>query len=310
MTNPSMGKAKAKRVVGKYELWRTVREGTFAKVKFARNMETGESVAVKILDKVKVLKNNLAEQSHLHIALIHPICCSLDVFLSRVMGSKTKIYIFLEFATGGELFDKIVSPPKLMHDDDARKYFQQLINAVHYYHSRGVYHRDLKPENLLSDGYGNLKVANFGLSALSQQVRVMMGAMADLWSCGVILFVLLAGYLPFDHPNLLILYEKVIAELFQQTNMRLSLHFDEIFESLNCFGLFSLLKRINVPEVLEDKWFKKEHRPPEFDQVHSANVDDVKAVFQDSEVSACKDYILFSAYLSDGKRSCLVYRCR
>ncbi|KAJ4963531.1 hypothetical protein NE237_023470 [Protea cynaroides] len=93
--------------------------------------------------------------------------------LLTVMGSKTKIFIALEYVTGGELFDKIVNNGR-MWEDEARKYFQQLINAIDYCHSRGVYHRDLKPENLLLDAYGNLKVSDFGLSALSQQVRVIL----------------------------------------------------------------------------------------------------------------------------------------
>ncbi|XP_048438820.1 CBL-interacting protein kinase 32-like [Pyrus x bretschneideri] len=147
------------------------------------------------------------------------------VHWSEVMGSETKIFIDMEFVTGGELFDKIVNNGR-MREDEARRYFQQLINAVDYCHSRGVYHRDLKPENLLLDACGNLKVSDFGLSALSQQDDGLIhttcgtpnyvapevlkgggydGATADLWSCGVILFVLLAGYLPFDDSNLMIL---------------------------------------------------------------------------------------------------------
>ncbi|KAF5930475.1 hypothetical protein HYC85_031348 [Camellia sinensis] len=125
---------------------------------------------------------------------------------AKVMASKTKIYIVLEYVGEGELFDKI------------------LINAVNYCHSRGMYHRDLKLENLLLDSFGVLKVSDFGLSAFSQQVRedVLLhttcgtpnyvapevltdkgydGTTVDIWSCGVILFVLMAGYLPFDEPN-------------------------------------------------------------------------------------------------------------
>jgi serine/threonine protein kinase len=96
------------------------------------------------------------------------------VQLLEVLASKTKIYIVLEYVTGGELFDKIVHQGRLK-EEESRRYFQQLIEAVDYCHSRGVYHRDLKPENLLLDTGGNLKISDFGLSALPQQVRVCLG---------------------------------------------------------------------------------------------------------------------------------------
>jgi serine/threonine protein kinase len=87
------------------------------------------------------------------------------------MGSKARIFIVLEYVTGGELFEIIATNGRLK-EEEARKYFQQLINAVDYCHSRGVYHRDLKLENLLLDASGNLKVSDFGLSALTEQVKV------------------------------------------------------------------------------------------------------------------------------------------
>ncbi|KAJ6408808.1 hypothetical protein OIU84_008496 [Salix udensis] len=166
-----MSQPKTKRRVGKYEMGRTIGEGTFAKVKFARNSETGEPVALKILDKEKVLKHKMAEQIKREVATMKRIKHPNVVRLYEVMGSKTKIFIVLEFVTGGELFDKIVNHGR-MREDEARGYFHQLINAVDYCHSRGVFHRDLKPENLLLNANGNLKVSDFGLSALSQQVRV------------------------------------------------------------------------------------------------------------------------------------------
>ncbi|XP_024442332.1 CBL-interacting protein kinase 32 isoform X4 [Populus trichocarpa] len=266
-----MSQPKIKRRVGKYEVGRTIGEGTFAKVKFARNSETGEPVALKILDKEKVLKHKMAEQIKREIETMKLIKHPNVVRLYEVMGSKTKIFIVLEFVTGGELFDKIVNHGR-MREDEARRYFQQLINVVDYCHSRGVFHRDLKPENLLLDAYGNLKVSDFGLSALSQQVRddgllhttcgtpnyvapeVLNdrgydGTTADLWSCGVILFVLLAGYLPFDDSNVMNLYKK----------------------------------RITIPEILVDEWFKKGYKPPVFEEKEDTNLDDVEAVFKDSE---------------------------
>ncbi|XP_072995547.1 CBL-interacting protein kinase 32 [Typha latifolia] len=296
-----MSTAKVKRRVGKYELGRTIGEGTFAKVRFARNSETGEPVAIKILDKEKVLKHKMVEQIKREIATMKLIKHPNVVRIYEVMGSKTKIFIVLEFVTGGELFDKIVNHGR-MREDEARRYFQQLINAVDYCHSRGVYHRDLKPENLLLDAYGNLKVSDFGLSALSQQVRddgllhttcgtpnyvapeVLNdrgydGATADLWSCGVILFVLLAGYLPFEDSNLMALYKKISDAEFTCP----------CWISFNAMRLLTRIldpdptMRITVPEILEDEWFKDGYKPPEFEEINYANLDDVDAVFKDSE---------------------------
>ncbi|GAV81448.1 Pkinase domain-containing protein/NAF domain-containing protein [Cephalotus follicularis] len=299
-----MSQPKIKRRVGKYEVGRTIGEGTFAKVKFARNSETGEPVALKILDKEKVLKHKMAEQIKREIATMKLIKHPHVVRLYEVMGSRTKVFIVLEFVTGGELFDKIVSPVNhgRMSEEEARRYFQQLINAVDYCHSRGVYHRDLKPENLLLDYYGNLKVSDFGLSALSQQVRddgllhttcgtpnyvapeVLNdrgydGATADLWSCGVILYVLLAGYLPFDDSNLMNLYKKISAAEFSCPPW-LS------FEAMKLITRFldpNPMTRITIPEILEDGWFKKNYKPPVFEETEDTNLDDVEAVFKDSE---------------------------
>ncbi|XP_073283722.1 CBL-interacting serine/threonine-protein kinase 3-like [Primulina huaijiensis] len=296
-----MSQPKIKRRIGKYEVGRTIGEGTFAKVKFAKNSETGQPVALKILDKDKVLKHKMAEQIRREIATMKLIKHPNVVRLYEVMASKTKIFIVMEFVTGGELFDNIANHGR-MKEDDARKYFQQLINAVDYCHSRGVFHRDLKPENLLMDDAGNLKVSDFGLSALSQTVRddgllhttcgtpnyvapeVLNdrgydGATADLWSCGVILFVLLAGYLPFDDANLMNLYSKISSAEFT-------------CPPWFSFGAMKLIarilepnpmKRITIPEILEDEWFKKGYKAPIFDEKEDTNLDDVEAVFKDSE---------------------------
>ncbi|KAE8782908.1 CBL-interacting protein kinase 32 [Hordeum vulgare] len=269
-----MSTTKVKRRVGKYELGRTIGEGTFAKVRFARNTETGDPVAIKILDKEKLLKHKMVEQIKREIATMKLIKHPNVVRIHEVMGSKTKIYIVLEYVTGGELFDTIVNHGR-MREDEARRYFQQLINAVDYCHSRGVYHRDLKPENLLLDSCGNLKVSDFGLSALSQQLKddgllhttcgtpnyvapeVLEdqgydGAMADLWSCGVILFVLLAGYLPFEDSNLMVLYKKEhhVTEKKEEEPV-----------ALNAFELISMSAGLNLGNLFDsEQEFKRETR--------------------------------------------------
>nr|ACN41002.1 unknown [Picea sitchensis] len=261
--------------VGKYELGRTLGEGTFAKVKFAKNTENGENVAIKILDKENILKHKMVEQIKREISTMKLIKHPNVIRLHEVMASKTKIYIVLDFVNGGELFDKIVNHGRL-REDEARRYFQQLINAVDYCHSRGVSHRDLKPENLLLDAYGNLKVSDFGLSALPQQImedgllhttcgtpnyvapevindKGYDGATADLWSCGVILFVLMAGYLPFDESNLLTLYKKIYKADFTCPPW-----FSSGAKKLISRILDPKPKtRITVPEILENEWLRK-----------------------------------------------------
>jgi len=204
----------------------------------------------------------------------------------------------LEFVTGGELFDKIASKGRFK-EDEARKYFQQLINAVDYCHSRGVFHRDLKPENLLLDASGVLKVSDFGLSALPQQVREdgllhttcgtpnyvapevinnkgYDGAKADLWSCGVILFVLMAGYLPFEESNLMALYKKIFKADFTCPPWFSSSAKKLIKRILDP----SPSTRITIAEVIENEWFKKGYKPPSFEQA-DVSLADVDAIFNE-----------------------------
>ncbi|CAK7348645.1 unnamed protein product [Dovyalis caffra] len=287
--------------VGKYELGKTIGEGSFAKVKIAKNVQTGDVVAIKILDRDQVLRHKMVEQLKREISTMKLIKHPNVIKIFEVMASRTKIYIVIEFVDGGELFDRIAKHGRL-REDEARKFFQQLINAVDYCHSRGVFHRDLKPENLLLDSQGVLKVSDFGLSALSQQLRgdgllhtacgtpnyvapeVLKekgydGTASDVWSCGVILFVLMAGYLPFDEPSLMALYRKICSA-------------DFTFPSWFSSGAKKLIKRIldpkpltriTVGEILEDEWFKKGYKPPKFEQEEDVNVDDVDAVFNDSK---------------------------
>ncbi|KAF6153721.1 hypothetical protein GIB67_000954 [Kingdonia uniflora] len=287
--------------LGKYEIGKTLGEGSFAKVKYAKNVETGESVAIKVLDKDHVLRHKMIEQIKREISTMKMIKHPNVIKLYEVMASKTKIYIVLEFVKAGELFDKIVNHGRLK-EDEARRYFHQLINAVDYCHSRGVYHRDLKPENLLLDSYGVLKVSDFGLSTFSQQLKgdgllhtacgtpnyvapeVLKnkgydGTTADVWSCGVILYVLMAGYLPFEEPNILSLYRKIHKADFT---------FPPWFSS-NSKKLIKRildpnpLTRITISEILGTEWFKKGYRPPDFEKEENVNLDDVNAVFNDSE---------------------------
>ncbi|PIA42447.1 hypothetical protein AQUCO_02000114v1 [Aquilegia coerulea] len=284
------------RKVGKYEVGRTIGEGTFAKVKFAQNTENGESVAMKVLAKSTILKHKMIKRE---ISIMKIVRHPNIVRLHEVLASRTKIYIVLEFVTGGELYDKIVHQGRLS-ENESRRYFQQLIDAVDYCHSKGVYHRDLKPENLLLDSQGNLKISDFGLSALPQQGVGLLhttcgtpnyvapevlrhqgydGSAADIWSCGVILYVIMAGYLPFDETDLPTLYKKIsTAEFF--------------FPSWFSPALKLLIRRILDPNpktriqivgIKNDPWFRKSYVAVRHGEDEEVNLDDVRAVFDDIE---------------------------
>ncbi|EMS47499.1 CBL-interacting protein kinase 28 [Triticum urartu] len=152
----------------RYEIGRQLGQGTFAKVYYARNLANGQSVAIKILDKDKILKVGLVDQIKREISIMRIVRHPNVLQLFEVMATRSKIYFVLEYAKGGELFNKLAKGK--LSEEGARTYFHQLISAIDYCHSRGVYHRDLKPENLLVDEYGTLRVSDFGLSALTKNL--------------------------------------------------------------------------------------------------------------------------------------------
>ncbi|CAM8960696.1 unnamed protein product [Rhodiola kirilowii] len=221
---------KGKVLMQRYEFGRLLGQGSFGKVYHARDINTGKSVAIKVLDKEKLLKVGLMEQTMREISVMKLVKHPNVLQLYEVMASKSKIYYIMEYAKGGELCNKL-SKGRLK-ENKARKYFQQLINAIDFCHRRGVYHRDLKLENLLLDGNGVLKISDFGFSAVSESKRQdgllhtacgtpayvapevirrrgYDGSKSDIWSCGVILFVLLAGYLPFRESNIAEMYRRI-----------------------------------------------------------------------------------------------------
>ncbi|XP_010275777.1 PREDICTED: CBL-interacting serine/threonine-protein kinase 25-like [Nelumbo nucifera] len=259
---------------GKYEMGRLLGKGTFAKVYYGKQLNTGESVAIKVISKDQVKKEGLMEQITREISVMRLVRHPNVVELKEVMATKSKILFIMEYVRGGELFAKVYRGK--LKEDAARKYFQQLISAVDFCHSRGVSHRDLKPENLLLDENGNLKISDFGLSALPEQLlndgllhtqcgtpayvapeilrkKGYDGSKADLWSCGVILYVLLAGFLPFRDENIMKMYGKVF---------RAEYEFPAWF-SYEAKRLISRLlvadpnKRITIPEIMQLPWFKK-----------------------------------------------------
>uniref|UniRef100_A0ACD5WS01 Uncharacterized protein n=1 Tax=Avena sativa TaxID=4498 RepID=A0ACD5WS01_AVESA len=290
-----MAGAARKKLVGRYEVGRTIGQGSFAKVKFAVDTDTGAPVAMKVLDKATILNHRMLQQIKKEISIMKIVRHPNIVRLNEVLAGQTKIYIILELMTGGELFDKIARQGKL-RENEARKYFQQLIDAIDYCHSKGVYHRDLKPENLLLDSRGNLKVSDFGLSTLSQNGGGLLhttcgtpnyiapevlsndgydGSAADLWSCGVILYVLMAGYLPFEESDLTTLYDKITAARFSCPDWfspRAKSLIQRILDA-------NPNTRMTIEEIRADIWFKKNYVALRRGEDENVSLDDVQAVF-------------------------------
>jgi len=262
--------------VGKYEIGKTLGEGTFGKVKWAVDSTNGQQVAIKILDKDKIQRQNMGAQIKKEISIMKMVRHPNVVKLYEVLASRTKIFIVLELVTGGELFDKIVAEGRFAATQ-ARFYFRQLIEGVRYCHSQGVAHRDLKPENLLLDSRGYLKISDFGLSALytgeGDSTRTTLlhttcgtpnyvapevlndkgydGRAADVWSCGVILYVLLAGFLPFDEPHMSALFKKI-----QKAEYVYPSWFGEHEKDLiDKILIPDPTKRIGVADIMKHPWF-------------------------------------------------------
>ncbi|KAL6959099.1 CBL-interacting serine/threonine-protein kinase 1 [Sarracenia purpurea var. burkii] len=279
--------------LGKYEIGRTLGEGNFGKVKYAKNLDSGQPFAIKILEKSRILDLNISDQIKREIGTLKLLKHPNVVRLHEVLASKTKIYMVLEYVIGGELFDRITSKGKLL-EAEGRKLFQQLIDGLSYCHNKGVYHRDLKLENILVDAKGNIKISDFGLSALPQHFRgdgllhttcgspnyvapeILAnrgydGATSDAWSCGVILYAILTGSLPFDDRNLVVLYQKIFKG-------------DAHIPKWLSPGAQNLIRRILDPnpasritmaEIKTDDWFKQDYIPANSDdEEETLHIDD------------------------------------
>ncbi|CAI0476032.1 unnamed protein product [Linum tenue] len=261
-------------LLGRYEIGKLLGHGTFAKVYHARNVKTNENVAIKVIDKEKIMKGGLIAHIKREISNLRRVRHPNIVHLFEVMATKAKIYFVMEYVRGGELFNKVAKGR--LKEDVARRYFQQLVSAVAFCHARGVFHRDLKPENLLLDENGNLKVSDFGLSAVADQIRqdglfhTFCGtpayvapevlarkgydaAKVDIWSCGVILFVLMAGYLPFHDQNIMLMYKKIYKGDFRCPRW----FSPELAKLLTKLLDTNPATRITITEVMENRWFKR-----------------------------------------------------
>uniref|UniRef100_A0A8D3CIC7 MAP/microtubule affinity-regulating kinase 3 n=1 Tax=Scophthalmus maximus TaxID=52904 RepID=A0A8D3CIC7_SCOMX len=254
--------------VGNYRLMKTIGKGNFAKVKLARHIGTGREVAVKIIDKTQLNPTSLQKlfrEVRIMKILNHPNI----VKLFEVIETEKTLYLVMEYASGGEVFDYLVAHGR-MKEKEARAKFRQIVSAVQFCHQKHIVHRDLKAENLLLDADMNIKIADFGFSneftvggkldtfcgsppyAAPElfQGKKYDGPEVDVWSLGVILYTLVSGSLPFDGQNLKELRERVLRGKY-----RIPFYMSTDCENLlKRFLVLSPGKRGTLEQIMKDRW--------------------------------------------------------
>lgn len=264
--------ARAAQRLNQYQFVRNIGEGSFGKVKLARHRVTGQEVAMKIINRRKLISRDLAGRIEREIQYLQLLRHPHIIKLYTVITTKTEIVMVLEYVPM-ELFDYIVKHGRLA-EAKARKLFQQIICAVEYCHRHKIVHRDLKPENLLLDKNMNVKIADFGLSNImtdgnflktscgspnyaAPEViggKLYAGPEVDVWSCGVILYVFLVGRLPFDDEFIPTLFRKIQAGSFHIPSQTPPGAADLIRRCL----MVHPVQRITIAEIRLHEWFVKD----------------------------------------------------
>ena len=211
-----------------YSFKKDIGEGNFGKVKLGIFKPTGEEFAIKILNKSKIkikMKNSIFKENEIITRFNHINV----VYVFQIIEDSQNFYIIMEYCKHGELFDYIVKNEKLS-EDESSIFFYQLINGIEYIHSKGISHRDLKPENLLLAENKILKIIDFGLSHEFEGDELLKtkcgspsyaapeiiccpfydGFKVDVWCCGIILYAMMCGYLPFEGEDNNVLFQNIL----------------------------------------------------------------------------------------------------
>ncbi|KAH8255363.1 hypothetical protein KR038_001666 [Drosophila bunnanda] len=299
-----------------WTLAQTLGEGAYGEVKLLINRQTGEAVAMKMVDLKKHPDAATSVRKEVCIQKMLQDTHILRFFGKRSQGSVE--YIFLEYAAGGELFDRI-EPDVGMPQHEAQRYFTQLLSGLNYLHQRGIAHRDLKPENLLLDEHDNVKISDFGMATMFRckgKERLLdkrCGTLpyvapevlqksyhaqpADIWSCGVVLVTMLAGELPWDQPS---------TACTEFTNWKDNDHWQmqTPWSKLDTLAISLLRKvlatspgtRLTLERILDHKWCNMQFAEHDraFDLVDSAAALDIRSP------KAKRQRLQSSAHLNNG----------
>ena len=267
--NPHINKKQKKK--GPYLLGQTLGEGAFAKVKVATQIYTNEKTAIKILDKSRLLEDERdVQRLKKEINILKQLHHKNIIQLYEIMESKKSLYIVMEYCEKGELFDYIVKNGKL-NEKEACRLFQQIINGVEYLHQQSIIHRDLKPENILLDNNTNIKISDFGLSTFYNKNTYLQtpcgtpsyappemlngnaynGTSSDIWSCGIILYAMLCGSLPFAESKEDIICRKILSHDYIIPNFLSK----DAKDLLNHIMKIDPMERYTIQQIKKHPWF-------------------------------------------------------
>ncbi|XP_045811357.1 SNF1-related protein kinase catalytic subunit alpha KIN10-like [Trifolium pratense] len=254
-----------------YNLGKTLCFWTFGRVKFAEHVLSGDKVSIYIINRRWTLDKTMEEKVRREINTLRLLRHPHIIQVYEVVETTTHIYVIMEYLESGDLFDYIIVKG-MLQEDEARKFFQQIISGVEYCHNNMVAHRDLRPENIFLDSKFNIKIADFSLSKTMQYGQLLKtscgsatyaapevisgklyaGSKVDVWSCGVILYAFLCGRLPFDEENIPKLYINIKGGVYNIPSYLSPGARDLISRLLEV----DPMKRITILEIHQHPWFK------------------------------------------------------
>ena len=290
-------------IIKEYSIKKIIGKGTFSIVKLGFDRETGEKVAIKILEKKKILNKSDAERVDREINILKEINHLNLIKIIKIKEDADNYYMIMEFCENGELFNQIVKKRRLDENESAYYYFQ-LINGLEYIHSKNIVHRDLKPENLLINKKNILKIIDFGLSNYYKDNNFLStpcgspcyaspemiagkkydGNLIDVWSSGIILFAMLCGYLPFDGLTNEILFKKIL---------RCKIEYPKFLSNIAIDLLKKILvnepnNRITISEIKKHPFYLKGRE--EFKKIHPSIFEKIERNFKHKNILKNFDY--------------------